>query len=126
MVQIHAAIEHAKAEQYECAITLAAAAEGLLPDPGKPYLHRQLRETISDQEKFDFNEVINWLKHSVGPDTKIISDFEVAVAILRAISKFNVATGKVSREMRDFEKFALIQYEIHPPDDFNAAYPDPE
>jgi tRNA threonylcarbamoyladenosine modification (KEOPS) complex Cgi121 subunit len=37
MRQIHGAIEHLERGDIECAITLAAAVEGMLPERGKPY-----------------------------------------------------------------------------------------
>jgi len=36
--QITAAIEHLRKQEYECAITLAVAAEGLLPPTDEPHI----------------------------------------------------------------------------------------
>ena len=42
--QITAAIEHLHKREYECAITLAAAAEGLLPPTDEPHIFSDLKE----------------------------------------------------------------------------------
>src|SRR5579872_7452996 len=85
MRQIKAAIEHLHDNQLECAITLAAAAEGQLPETKVEYLFRLLRR-LKPQE--DFNVFINWLKHPTGPDKATISEFETVLIISRAIQKF--------------------------------------
>jgi hypothetical protein len=73
----------------ECAITLAAAAEGLLPDTDEPHIFRYLRNHPTyKNEEIDFNKTINWLKHGVKPDEAIIFEYEVAVVIARAMSKY--------------------------------------
>jgi hypothetical protein len=43
MRQIHAAIEHVHREDYECAITLAGAAEGILPDTDEPHFRQKVK-----------------------------------------------------------------------------------
>jgi hypothetical protein len=40
MRQIHAAIEHWRRGDFECAITLASAAETMLPDIDEPHFRR--------------------------------------------------------------------------------------
>jgi hypothetical protein len=42
--QIDAAIDHLHKMELECAISLAAAAEGMLPDTEKPYIFAYLRQ----------------------------------------------------------------------------------
>jgi hypothetical protein len=44
MRQIHAAIEHHGKQNWECAITLAAAAEGMLPATDEPHFHKKVKE----------------------------------------------------------------------------------
>lgn len=44
MRQIHAAIEHAEIQNYECAITLAAAAEGMLPATENEHFHKKVKD----------------------------------------------------------------------------------
>jgi hypothetical protein len=72
--QIHAAIAHFRAGDFECAITLSHAAEGRLPQPSDPadLFSRLKRFTAEhaapDGQKDDFNFFANWMKHEVGPD----------------------------------------------------------
>lgn len=117
--QIQAAIFHAENSDFVCAITLAAAAEGVIQNPAKPFLLEQMKERLSFNE-LDYNAVINWLKHSHGANEVVITDFEVAIVILRAISKFSAAFGEVSEKMSDFRAFALAHYEIRQPDAANT------
>ena len=59
--QIDAAIAHFFKKELECAITLAAAAESLLPDTEQPHIYRYLREHSAYNDKeIDFNKTINW------------------------------------------------------------------
>jgi hypothetical protein len=73
--------------ELDCAITLAAAAEGMLTTNDDRYLFRQLRSR-SEATDIDFNLVVNWLKHPEGPDQLHIGRFEAAAVIARAITKF--------------------------------------
>ena len=71
--QINGAVAHLYRTELECAITLAAAAEGLLPDTDEPHIFLYLRSHPSSKNKqIDFNETINWLKHNKEPDAKIM------------------------------------------------------
>jgi hypothetical protein len=98
MRQINAAIEHLHRGDFECAITLAAAAEGMLPDTDKPHFLQKVRaleESLKDAEGENrANAHINWLKHGKLRDnearieTATISQLDVIVTIWRAISKF--------------------------------------
>jgi len=49
MRQIHGAIEHVYRGDYECAITLASAAEGMLAEPDEAYLRHRVKD-LSTQE----------------------------------------------------------------------------
>ena len=69
----------------DCAITLAAAAEGILPKTSDPHLWQKLREAAPD---IDVNAVSNWLKHPLEPDAIEIDQFESVIMITRAITKF--------------------------------------
>ena len=66
-------------------MTLAAAAEGQIPEGVVEHLFRLLRRRAPQE---NFNLFINWLKHPSGPDSATISEFEVALTIARAIYKF--------------------------------------
>jgi hypothetical protein len=84
--QILAAIEHQEKKNYECAVTLAAAGEGQCKEEkSATHLFRLIRAKFSADET---NAVINWLKHSSGPDGCEITEQEVVVTIIRAIQKF--------------------------------------
>jgi hypothetical protein len=98
MRQINAAIEHLHRGDFECAITLAGASEGMLPEPDKPYFFQKvkaLEDALKGAEGENrANAHINWLKHGkVAPnepriENATISQLDVIVAIWRAISKF--------------------------------------
>lgn len=114
--QIHAAIWHCRNETFECAITLAAAAEGLLPETPEPHLFQLLKNSPVARKDFDYNDIPNWLKHPCGPDEKIIPEFEMAIIVVRAISKFNAIYHAGSPVMRDFVKWAFQQGHIPTPE----------
>src|SRR4051812_891867 len=69
MRQIHAAIEHLHRGDYECAITLAGAAEGMLPETDNAYFRQKILELSKSPEikaaggATGPNDYINWLKH---------------------------------------------------------------
>jgi hypothetical protein len=77
MRQIHCAIEHVERGDYECAITLAAAAEGMLPEPQKPYFRGKVKK-LSESEEIKAagsaigpNDYSVWLKHGTFNGVKI-------------------------------------------------------
>jgi hypothetical protein len=91
--QINAAIAHLHEGELDCAITLAAAAEGMLPDTKRPHLHDLFWNEFCPKAKavgidIDFNFVINWLKHKFEPENLYIPEGEATVVIARAITKF--------------------------------------
>jgi hypothetical protein len=69
MRQIHSAIEHLYRGDYECAITLAGAGEGMLPDTWKPHFRKKLKEfeklpaIKKEGGATGPNDFKNWLKH---------------------------------------------------------------
>jgi hypothetical protein len=65
---------------------------------------------------FDYNSMINWLKHPTGPEDNAIPEFEVAIIIVRAISKFNAIYRAGSPAMRDFVRWAFEQRHIPLPE----------
>jgi hypothetical protein len=115
--QIHAAIWHCRNEAFECAITLAAAAEGLLPMTPEPHLFQALTKSPFARNNFDYNSMINWLKHPIAPEENAIPEFEVAIIVVRAISKFNAIYRAGSPVMRDFVRWAFEQGHIPLPED---------
>jgi hypothetical protein len=106
MRQIHAAIEHQQRQDYECAITLAAAAEGMLPTTDEPHFHQKVKDfaaslpdTVEGAKKP--NDVITWLKHGTYNgkkcETATIDYSESLVVIWRAITKFFASTTTCRR-----------------------------
>jgi hypothetical protein len=105
MRQINAAIEHLHEWDYECAITLAGAAEGMLPKTNEPHFRQKLKALSASAEikaeggATDPNDYINWLKHGTlvkgGPrvESATITELEVIATIWRAITKFEAVYG---------------------------------
>jgi hypothetical protein len=85
--QIDAAIGHLLNTEPECAITLAAAAENILPDTNERHVWKYWREHPKFRE-VDMNETVNWLKHHNPPDERFIFESEVAFVIFRAMTKY--------------------------------------
>jgi hypothetical protein len=83
--QIIAAIEHLHKKDYECAITLAGAAEGQVTEKTTTHLFRLILKKFSSDEA---NAYIHWLKHPSGPDGAEITEQEVVTTIIRAIQKY--------------------------------------
>ena len=101
--QIDAAVVHLKRFELECAITLAAAAETMLPVTTNDYAFDYLRRHQAFTSKaIDFNETINWLKHNVAPESKIIFAQEAAFVVFRAMSKFAAAYQEGPMEWSEF------------------------
>jgi hypothetical protein len=109
--QAHAAIEHYEKQNFECAITLAAAAEGMLPPTDKPYFHQKIKEISANLKDIaegstGANDVITWLKHGTFKGEKCssaqIQHLEVLVTIYRAISKYIAVYGDGSPQMISF------------------------
>lgn len=97
--QIEAAIKVFHEGKLDCAITLAAAAEGLLPPTDDSHLFQMLQPYNAE---LDINLVINWLKHSTGPQTATISQFEAALVVARGITKFVAAYHQSCQLFEDF------------------------
>jgi hypothetical protein len=108
--QIHSAIEHFENQQLACAITLAAAGEGMLPATDKPHFHQKVKALGKALEgtggATDPNDMITWLKHGTFRgkkcDSATIERLEVMVVIYRAITKFVAIYEKPSQEMEKF------------------------
>jgi hypothetical protein len=115
MRQIHAAIDHLHRGDFECAITLAAAGEGMLPAIDNPDSFLKAMALIpmpaSSYAEARVNEVIDWLAHGISGDgTRIeliqISELEMIATIFRAISRFEPVYG-ITPQMRQFAKCAI-------------------
>ena len=96
MRQIYAAIEHLHRGDFECAITLAAAGEGMLPPTEEPYF----RELAA---KWRYEDIVNWLRHGEIKDIEngkkeqreavTITELGTIAVIYRAIAKFDAVFG---------------------------------
>jgi hypothetical protein len=114
MRQIHCAIEHLHRGDYECAITLAGAAEGMLPDTWKPHFRQKVKALSQSSEiqeeggAIGENDYINWLKHGSlkrgGPrfDATTIPVEESLVVVYRAITKYNAVYDDFSPQMLSY------------------------
>lgn len=117
--QIHAAIVHFQAGDFECAITLCSAAEGQMPEPNEPvHFHGILKQAAaenpaSDGKKDDFNYDANWMKHGNGADEVEIEELMVTAWLNRAISKYCAIYGIGTPEMTALFPWAS---EKEPPD----------
>jgi hypothetical protein len=113
MRQIHAAIEHWRRGDFECAITLASAAEAMLPDIDEPHF-REMKNIR------DINEICNWLIHGGSAlvkgddiDTVVIEEIDTVVAIHRAILKFEAVFWKdKTPQMMSFRNCGRVQTQI--------------
>ena len=108
--QITAAIEHLYRRNSECAITLAAAAENLLPSTGDPHLFQALKEYLPAAEfkELNVNRVVIWLKHYNldDPDPGTITEGDAVVTLQRAITKFIAAYHRTTQQMEDLFEWA--------------------
>jgi len=109
LAQIHAAIWLFRRGQLECAVTLAGAAEGVIPPTAERHLFLALKNGPLAREEFDYNDAINWLKHPVPPDEFIIPEFEAAIILVRAISKFFTVYKTGSPAMKSFVRWTFEQ-----------------
>ena len=110
--QITAAIEHYEKGEYECAITLAGAAEGQLTTKDDDnHLFNELRvrrppEFKNEKEWVDeLNAAQHWLKHATPHlgDEWVFDDFGAGTMILRAITKFHWTYRQISQRMINFK-----------------------
>jgi tRNA threonylcarbamoyladenosine modification (KEOPS) complex Cgi121 subunit len=118
MRQIHCAIEHLHRGDYECAITLASAAEGMLLEPDAKYLRNKIND-MSEKDEIKAaggatkpNDFATWLKHGTynGKKTEneivIIPSEESVAWVRRAISKYQTVYSDLSPQMRGFNDWA--------------------
>jgi hypothetical protein len=113
--QIEAAIRLYHAGEWECAITLAGAAEGQLPEPTANHLFGKIRgrrpeEFKNEKEWTTFlNETRDWLKHNHDQGPRDIVDFEALIMLWRALTKFYENFGEETREMSEFLRWGQQQ-----------------
>jgi hypothetical protein len=120
MRQIHAAIDHLHKGDFECAITLAAAGEGILPPTDRPYLLQKIKAMVEslpshEGEANRANNIINWLKHgttlegSKRIENTTISEVQMIAVIARAISKFIAVYNYQTSQMASFVDWAIAR-----------------
>ena len=101
--QIEAAIQHLQVGDFECAATLALAAEGMLPEPTGIHLFKAIKQQLPDKTQITIlNDLRNWLKHPPGADTREVSEFEIAIALVRGVSKYFAVFGDKTPAMDEF------------------------
>lgn len=112
--QLHAAIEHLRNGDYECAITLAGAAEGQLAGRGEIDFWQVLKIVASEGRTdrkaviSELNETRDWLKHPTPQlkDPHYLHADEAWLACLRAVMQFVSVFKQQSSKMDHFFKRA--------------------
>ena len=115
--QILIAIKCIDSIDYECAITLAGAAEGqideaLIPDGTRPHLFRVLRGKFA---KEPVNDDVTWMKHSSGAFDGEVTQFDVALTIARAIQKYVASYQETHPKFEEFSQWAVMKKHIPRP-----------
>jgi hypothetical protein len=109
--QITAAIQHFEDGEYECAITLAGAAEGqLVPEKGSRHLFSELQTRVPPEFKDErewvtwLNTPRDWLKHQTADlgDEWNFEQYDAAIMILRSITKFQWTYRQGTKRMQKF------------------------
>ncbi len=111
--QITAAIKHFEHKEYECAVTLAGAAEGQLSTKdGSKHLFEELKirmpPELKDEKDWSswLNATRDWLKHRTPHwgDEWEVTERAAALMIARAITKFHWAHKQTTQRMENFLK----------------------
>jgi hypothetical protein len=115
--QILMAIKCIDSVDYECAITLAGAAEGQIdekqiPEGTPSHLFRVLRAHFA---KAPVNEDITWMKHSSGAFERDVTQFDVALTISRAIQKYVATYQETHAKFEEFSQWAVMKRHIPRP-----------
>ncbi|MBR0991900.1 hypothetical protein JQ580_14400 [Bradyrhizobium japonicum] len=123
MRQIHCAIEHLHRGDYECVITLAGAAEGMLPETWKPHFRQKVKAFSKSPEiqeqggAVGENDYINWLKHGslkrggLRFETATISAEESLIVVYRAVTKYNAVYEDFSPQMLSYLSWLKVWLE---------------
>jgi hypothetical protein len=103
--QIGIAIKMLVQGEYEAAITLAGAAEGMMVTGGMP---TPMFESLRERRPADFeteakwvsflNETLHWLKHNGDQETRTIGEFDAWLMISRALTKYHGTFGEAPHE----------------------------
>jgi hypothetical protein len=90
---------------------LSSAAEGILPEPDKPYLFQKIK-TMAQSLPADtpgatgVNALTNWTKHGTH-ETATISEQDAIGIVTRAASKFVAVYDGQSAKMKEFSDWAI-------------------
>ena len=105
---IEAAVTMLHAGQLDCAVSLAAAGEGLLVGRvPTPYLDQLLDRVEPAGPHFDARE---WLQSFREPSAVDVSELDAAIVLLRAVATFIATCGHSSRAFDDFWDWANVTY----------------
>jgi hypothetical protein len=127
--QILIAVRMAREEEYESAITLANAAEGMLAGGEQNHFYEQLKahrpEDVTDEKGWVnwLNETAHWLKHptpQLGVE-RAIMEYETWIMVMRAISKYYWTFRENTKEMRDFVDWARAQGFLNPETEYGRG-----
>lgn len=122
--QIHVAIQLLQISELESAITLAAAAEGMMPATETPHLFSKLKLLadglpVSEPGAKGPNDYAVWLKHgeAVGKkfDRAVIAELEAIAMIARAVSKYSAVYGGITPQMGAFRDWAINRIQAEAP-----------
>lgn len=105
--QTIAAIGHLHSKDYECAITLAGAAEGQVKESSTAHLFRQILKRFSADEA---NAFIHWMKHPSGLENAEIEELEVVTTIIRAIQKYVSAYEETCPHFETFSEWCMANH----------------
>jgi hypothetical protein len=127
--QIHVAVRLAREEEYESAITLANAAEGMLACGEPNHFYEQLKahrpEDVTDAKGWAnwLNETAHWLKHATPQlsQERVVMEYETWIMVMRAISKYYWTFHENTKEMRDFVDWAKSQGFLNPEAEYGNA-----
>jgi hypothetical protein len=106
--QIGVAVKLLVQGEYEAAITVAGAAEGMMKTGGFP---TPIFEDLRDRRPAEFateaqwvnslNETLYWLKHNGDQEDRAISEFDAWLMISRALTKYHGSFGEKPTEEAD-------------------------
>jgi hypothetical protein len=115
--QILMAIKCIDSVDFECAITLAGAAENQIdekqiPEGTSAHLFRVLRSKFGSEP---VNEDITWMKHPSGAFEREVTEFNVALTIARAIQKYVATYQETHVKFQEFSQWAVQKKHIPRP-----------
>jgi hypothetical protein len=108
MRQIHAAIDHLHKAEFESAITLGSAAEGILPGTRQAVSISTTAQSLPADTPgaTGVNALTNWTKHGTH-ETATISEQDAIEIVTRAASKFVAVYDEQSAKMKEFSEWAI-------------------